>query len=133
MKAALAMERSRLTIVETAMTGSGSVAWRMPRKKPIARMANPLVMVFARLKSLHLQHTGEWVDAHASRGCRSGLFAVAQNAHEFGGRMREARASARDKVDVAGAALPPPPPLFHPAMLAFPPLAHARERYRAPL
>src|SRR5260370_36827583 len=73
MKAALAMERSRLTIVETAMTWSGSVAWRMPRKKPIARMANPLVMVFARL-SLHLQHTGEWPDAHALRGGESGYW-----------------------------------------------------------
>jgi len=61
------MERSRLTMVETAMTWSGSVAWRMPRKKPIARMANPLVMVFARLFAV-LQDTGEWVDAHASRG-----------------------------------------------------------------
>src|ERR1700756_5421873 len=103
MKAALAMERSRLTIVETAMTWSGSVAWRMPRKKPIARMANPLVMVFARL-SLHLQHTGEWPDAPASRGCGGGLLAVAQNAHQLRGRVREARASARDKVDVAGQA-----------------------------
>src|SRR5260370_4413096 len=118
MKAALAMGSLRLTIVETAMAWAGSVAWRMPRKKPIARMANPLVMVFARLKSLHLQHTGEWVDAHASRGCRSGLFAVAQNAHEFGGRMREARASARDKVDVAGAARPAPPLFLSPCPLA---------------
>src|SRR5260370_26495731 len=107
------------------MTWSGSVEWRMPRKKPIARMANPLVMVFARLKSLHLQHTGEWVDAHASRGCRSGLFAVAQNAHEFGGRMREARASARDKVDVAGDALVPPPSLFSSTTPDFPPPAPA--------
>ena len=41
---ALRMERSRLTMVETAMTWSGSVACRMPRKKPNARMANPLPM-----------------------------------------------------------------------------------------
>src|SRR5271169_2584683 len=31
-------------MVETAMTWSGSVAWRMPRKKPMARMANPLII-----------------------------------------------------------------------------------------
>src|ERR1700739_4834740 len=105
MKAALAMERSRLTIVETAMTWSGSVAWRMRRTRPIASMANPLVIVIARLNSLHLQHTGEWPDAHASRGCAHGLFAVAQNAHQLRGRVREACASARDKVDVAGRAV----------------------------
>ena len=33
-RAALRIERCRLTIVPMAMTWSGSVAWRIPRKKP---------------------------------------------------------------------------------------------------
>src|SRR6266404_1658922 len=97
MKAALAMERSRLTMVETAMTWSGSVAWRIPRKKPIARMANPLVMVHAascrgvsRRNSscrLRLQHTGESRPAHHWYPAESRLFAVAQDAHQLRGGM----------------------------------------------
>src|SRR5260370_40596480 len=43
MSPALAIERSRLTIVETAITWSGSVACRIPRKNPMVRMASPLV------------------------------------------------------------------------------------------
>jgi len=43
MRPALGMERSRLTMVETATTWSGSVAWRIPRRKPMTRMASPLV------------------------------------------------------------------------------------------
>src|SRR5262249_44193693 len=33
-----------LTMVETAITWSGSVAWRMPRKNPKMRTASPLIM-----------------------------------------------------------------------------------------
>ena len=37
---ALAIERSRLTIVDTAITWSGSVACRIPRKNPMVRTAS---------------------------------------------------------------------------------------------
>src|SRR5260370_41796545 len=43
MSPALAIERWRLTIVDTAITWSGSVACRIPRKNPMVRMASPLV------------------------------------------------------------------------------------------
>jgi hypothetical protein len=49
MKAALKNERSWLTMVETAMTWSGSVACRIPRTNPIARIASPLFMAFSKL------------------------------------------------------------------------------------
>src|SRR5436309_7780127 len=38
------MLRCRLTIVVTAMTWSGSVAWRIPRKKPRAMMENKVTI-----------------------------------------------------------------------------------------
>src|SRR4051812_33837413 len=40
--------RSRLTIVETAATWSASVAWRMPRKNPRARIAARLMAEFCK-------------------------------------------------------------------------------------
>src|SRR2546425_2077539 len=39
------MLRWRLTIVVTAMTWSGSVAWRIPRKKPSAMMESKVIIV----------------------------------------------------------------------------------------
>jgi hypothetical protein len=54
---AFTIERSRLTIVDTAITWSGSVACRIPRKNPIARMANPLVIESFHRYSRASQHT----------------------------------------------------------------------------
>ena len=47
-KAACRMLRWRLTIVVTAMTWSGSVAWRMPRKNPRAMMEMRVIILFCR-------------------------------------------------------------------------------------
>ena len=35
----------RLTMVDTAITWSGSVAWRMPRKNPMAIMERKLIIL----------------------------------------------------------------------------------------
>src|SRR5258708_6432594 len=124
--AALAMERSRLTMVETAMTWSGSVACRIPRKKPIARMANPLVITCARSGCCSAAYRRTCAGARFT-GVRRRLFPVAQDAHELRGRMRQARASARDHVDVAGQTLLPHLPFFHPAAVALPLHTHPRD------
>src|SRR5579864_7042032 len=42
--AAFSRLRWRLTIVVTAITWSGSVAWRMPRKNPTATIERKLIM-----------------------------------------------------------------------------------------
>src|SRR6267142_4273424 len=138
MKAALAMERSRLTMVETAMTWSGSVAWRIPKKKPIARMANPLVMVLAascrcvsrRNSSPATFAAYRRISANAPLAlCRKEalLFAVAQDAHQFRGGMRQTRSAARYQVHVAGQAQLPHLHFFHPTALDLPLHAHARD------
>ena len=44
--AAFEILRSRLTMVVTAITWSGSVAWRMPRKNPRAMMERKAIRVF---------------------------------------------------------------------------------------
>src|SRR6267154_2222804 len=46
MRAAWRILRWRLTIVVTAMTWSGSVAWRMPRKNPRAMMDSKVPIYF---------------------------------------------------------------------------------------
>src|SRR5882762_545618 len=141
MKAALAIERSRLTMVETAMTWSGSVAWRIPKKKPIARMANPLVMVLAascrcvsrRNSSPATFAAYRRISANAPLAlCRKEalLFAVAQDAHQFRGGMRQTRSAAGYQVHVAGQAQLPHLYFFHPTALNLPLHTHTRhDRY----
>src|SRR6202030_2703055 len=54
------------------------------------------------------------------------MVAIAEDAHEFGGGMRKARAAAADEVDVARNVELLHFYFFHPAVLDFPLHAHAR-------
>src|ERR1700693_1865164 len=93
MSAAFGMERSRLTIVETAMTWSGSVAWRMPSRNPMVKMARPLVIVFMALfyaallyDGLTLPHAKMLLDAPVSKHSLDALLRRKRSTDRVGGR-----------------------------------------------
>src|SRR5712664_3502776 len=128
MRPALAIERSRLTIVDTAITWSGSVACRIPRKNPIARIASPLVKQarpFSDFKKSrtpkHIRHGGNF--PRKNRRGEGSLFA--KDARELTGGMREARAAPRNEIDVARHVQLPDSYFLHPAAFDFPLNAHA--------
>src|SRR5256885_4986375 len=136
------IERSRLTMVETAMTWSGSVACRMPRRKPIARMANPAVMFFyqevfrltfagylrtdAGARPTRLARRDARHDKAKWNGRSTWLCAVAENTHQLCGGVGESRATTRDQIDVTREIQLADLYLFHPTVGDFPVDAHAR-------
>src|SRR6266566_4775234 len=128
MRPALAIERSRLTIVDTAITWSGSVACRIPRKNPMVRMASPLVKqahLFSEFQGPAHRSISEMEETFRGKWMRR-VSLFTKDPHELSGGMREARPAPRNEVDVARHVHLPHFYLLHPTMFDFPMNAHAR-------
>src|SRR6266567_7131202 len=128
MSPALAIERSRLTIVDTAITWSGSVACRIPRKNPMVRMASPLVKqahLFSEFQGPAHRSISEMEETFRGKWMRR-VSLFTKDPHELSGGMREARPAPRNEVDVARHVHLPHFYLLHPTMFDLPMHAHAR-------